>query len=176
MDMTIKIGKKDYSFNSYEIANEFIKIVENSEKYSDAINDIVKSNSYELMSTLADSDNLQKEVFDKLILVQSSGIKKTLIGNKNFSKFADRRSIFFLMCTSSYETLIVLARNLNKLPIDILEFAYEKLIELNIKEINYALAENWDLPPNCLKELAENEDIAIANEARKGLRRIVERI
>ena len=176
MNMTITIGKRSYTFESYEIANKFIEEIIESEKYSDGMLEVANCNSYNVLSTLANSDNIKLDVFKKLLHYRSDRVIKGLIRNDKFPEYINKEDLDFIINTFSYETLEYLCGELDELSPELLEYGFRKLMDLNNKEIAYSLARNSNLPLNCLKELAECADLNTSMEAHDRLKSAIDYI
>ena len=176
MEMKIKIGSKEHSFNSYEVANEFIDNIVDSDSYNFLLKDLAESNSYSILSNLANSDKLTLEVYKKLIRSRSEDVINNLIRSSKFKEFVCKEDLEYIIDTFPYEVIETLARYIEHVPEELFDFCYKKLISVNIKEITCQLARNSFLPINYLKELAENEDLTIAKYAKEELVRMIERI
>lgn len=167
------------TINDYEITlghkglEEIAYWLEDAPENSDLFHELAKSEASAILVNLADKEHLSKLTFRMLIENNSMEVMRAVINSRNARVYMTRRDIENYIDTGDREILTTLANQLTAFTdsneICEKQWLCNKLVGQPDPSVRYALAENTDTPERFLEDLIDDEDVDVANQARKTL-------
>ena len=132
-------------------------------------NELAKSKSASVRGYIAYKDKLSEETAKLLLTDKDSEVLSNLLRNDVVQSVATDEDIEHMINTLTEEYLVNLIGYLDDYRNIDLDLHLENLLSLNSPVINYAIADNRNMPNKILRKLSKNEDPDVSNTAKESL-------